>query len=280
VPWRNPILGGQGAGWPKNLTTDRPYRGSNVFLLAMTAWAEGYRSPYWLTFKQASQRGGCVKKGAKSTLVVFWKQLIVEDEESNQKKKVPVLRYYRVFNIEQCEDVTPPPLEADERAESAEPFSPIEAAERIVEAFRGRGPEVRHRGHQACYIPLFDEVRIPEPDRFELSEAYYATLFHELVHSTGHSSRLARGLDSKLAAFGSPDYSREEMIAEMGAAFLCGHAGISPTTLENSAAYINGWLRKLKGDKRLVIRAAGQAQKAADLILGVEHPEMEANESA
>jgi len=131
VPWRNPILGGQGAGWPKNLTTDRPYRGSNVFLLAMTAWAEGYRSPYWLTFKQASQRGITIKKGSKSTLVVFWKQLVVEDEESKQKKKVPVLRYYRVFNLEQCEGTTLPP-EVVVQQEPTEAFSPIEAAEQIV----------------------------------------------------------------------------------------------------------------------------------------------------
>jgi len=147
-----------------------------------------------------------------------------------------------------------------------------------LSGFRGRGPEVLHRGHQACYIPVFDEVRIPEPENFESGEAYYGTLFHELAHSTGHSSRLDRGLDSKLAPFGSADYSREELVAEMGAAFLCAHAGISPATVENSAAYINGWLRKLKGDKRLVIHAAAQAQRASDLILGAEHQEAEAAE--
>ena len=130
------------------------------------------------------------------------------------------------------------------------------------------GPAVEHAGTQAYYRPLTDDVRLPEPTRFASSEEYYATLFHELVHSTGHSKRLDRKLDTDPKPFGSPDYGREELVAEMGAAFLCGHSGIKPAVIENQTAYINGWLRQLKEDKRLVIAAAGAAQKAADWIRG------------
>jgi antirestriction protein ArdC len=265
VPWRNPILGSRDSAWPRNLTSNRTYRGINTFLLALTAWSEGYQSPYWLTFKQAQARGGRVRKGQKSTLVVFWKQLTVEDKEVGKDKLVPLLRHYRVFNTEQCDGVVAPTHDEDEQDRV---FQPIAEAASIVEGFDG--PSIQHGGHRACYRPKTDEVQLPEPGRFESGEAYYATLFHELTHSTGHSSRLDRGLDTKLAPFGSPDYSREELVAEMGAAFLCGHAGIEPAVLDNAAAYIQGWLDRLKDDKRLVVQAAGAAQKSADLILGVQ----------
>lgn len=265
VPWRNPILGSRDTAWPRNLTSRRTYRGINTFLLALTAWAEGYQSPYWLTFKQAQARGGRVKKGEKSTLVVFWKQLTVEDKEAGKDKLVPLLRHYRVFNTEQCDDIEHPEEDQEKRVRE---FQPIAEASSIVEGYDG--PSVQHGGHRAFYRPKTDEVQLPEPGRFTTDESYYATLLHELTHSTGHSSRLDRGLDTELAPFGSPDYSREELVAEMGAAFLCGHAGIEPAILGNAAAYIQGWLGRLKDDKRLVVQAAGAAQKAADLILGVE----------
>jgi antirestriction protein ArdC len=267
VPWRNPILGSQQTGWPKNLVSDKPYRGVNTFLLALTSWSCGYASPYWLTYRQAQARGGSVRKGEKSTLVVFWKQLIVEKKESNEKKLVPMIRYYRLFNTEQCDGVTVPIEEHDKQTERE--FALIESAESIVKGYAG--PEICHIGMQPRYRPPTDEVFMPEPKRFTSDEEYYSTLFHELVHSTGHSSRLDRGLDTELRPFGSPDYSREELIAEMGAAFLCAHAGIIPATLENSAAYIKGWISCLRADKKVVVQSAGAAQRAADLILGLVH---------
>lgn len=263
VPWRHPIRGGAGGGWPKNLESDRPYRGVNVFLLAVTSWMKGYGSAYWMTYRQAAARGGHVRKGEKSSMVVFWKQYDTTDKETGEPKKVPVLRYYSVFNAEQCEGVKPP----DAPPEPAAPFEPIEAAERIVAGYAD-GPAIEHAGAQAYYRPSADLVRLPEPGRFLSREFYYATAFHELGHSTGHSKRLDRGLSTDLAPFGSPDYSREELVAEMASAFLCATAGISPPTIEQAAAYIAGWRKKLTDDRKLVVAAAGAGQRAADWILG------------
>ena len=173
-------------------------------------------------------------------------------------------RGYNVFNAEQCEGVDVSDLAA---AETLPDFEPIEAAEAIVSGYKD-APTIDFGGTKAAYRPSTDEVLIPERQSFEDRESYYATLFHELAHSTGHSSRLNRGLDRNLAPFGSPDYSREELVAEMSAAFLAAAAGISPPTIEQSAAYLDNWCRRLKGDKRLVILAASSAQKAADWILG------------
>jgi antirestriction protein ArdC len=263
VPWRSPILGQGKAGHPKNLESGKQYRGVNVFLLAFKAWIEGYGSAYWLTFNQAKQRGGSVRKGEKASMVVFWKEYEVTDRETGEPKKLPVLRYYNVFNASQCDGIEAPdaakfvPLD----------FKPIEAAEAMVKGYAD-APAIEHGGQQACYRPLVDIVRIPEAGRFASAEEYYSTLFHELGHSTGHSRRLDRKLDTDPKPFGTPDYGREELIAEMAAAFLCGHVGIRPAVIENQAAYLQGWLKQLKNDKRLVIAAAGAAQKAADWIRG------------
>lgn len=262
VPWRHPIIS-TGGGWPKNLESNRSYRGVNVFLLAMTAWAKGYGSSYWLTFKQAVEKGAHVRKGEKSSMVVFWKQYEATDKDTGEKKKVPVLRYYNVFNAEQCEGITPP----DAPPEPETPFTPVVEAEKIVAGYAG-GPKIEHGGNAAFYRPSEDLVRLPHADRFLSGEFYYATTFHELAHSTGHEKRLNRGFDKNPAPFGSTDYSREELVAEMGSAFLCAAAGISPATIEQSAAYIDGWRKRLKDDRKLVIMAAGAGQRASDWILG------------
>ncbi|APZ95870.1 ArdC family protein [Fuerstiella marisgermanici] len=265
VPWRNPIRRGGGDGWPKNLQSGKQYRGVNVFLLAVEAMQRGFSSDYWLTFKQAKTKGGNIQRGEKSSLVVFWKQIEKEDKETGEEIKLPVLRHYNVFNVEQCEDIDPP--DAVTPDPDAPPFEPLAAAENIVAGYRD-GPAIEYGGTRALYRPSNDQVLMPEPERFESREAFYATLYHELSHSTGISRRLNRGLDENPAPFGSPDYSREELVAEMSAAFLAATAGISEPTVEHSAAYIDNWRKKLKGDKRLVITAAGAAQKATDWILG------------
>ncbi|QDV79092.1 ArdC family protein [Botrimarina mediterranea] len=267
APWRQPIRGAGGDATPKSLATGKPYRGINVFLLAMTGWAHGYASSYWATFNQVKKEGGSVRKGERSTLVVFWKQAALTDKESGEEHSVPVLRHYQVFNAEQCAGIAAPDLVADTPGD--EPFEPLLEAQAIVEAYP-KPPAIEHGGAVAAYFPGPDLVRLPAPGRFESREAYYATLFHELAHSTGHEKRLRRGIGERLAPFGSPDYSREELVAELGAAFLCAASGIGPATVEQSAAYLDGWTRALKGDKRLVIQAAGQGQRAADHIRGVK----------
>jgi antirestriction protein ArdC len=262
-PWRKPWSGGDS---PRNLISKKPYRGVNTLLLGSTSFA----SPYWLTFNQVQQLGGRVKKGAKSELVIFWKFSESQkgmDEGSSEpstKRRPPLLRYYRVFNVEQTvglEKHLPPPPE--ER-----PFTPIEAAARIIEAMPQR-PPTRHDEPSAYYAPARDYVNLPRPETFDTPENYYAVAFHELTHATGHESRLNRAgvVGSRLAAFGSADYSREELVAEMGSAFLCAEAGIE-STLDNSAAYLKGWLEALKGDARLIVTAVSAAQRAADFILG------------
>ena len=262
VPWHRPWAD---TGPPKNLISGREYHGVNVFLLASI----GYDSPYWLTWTQLKRLGGYVRKGEKACPVVFWKRYGRETEEIDEHGRPVIearafLRYFSVFNVVQCEGIDEhiPEPETTRRE-----FSPIDAAESVVAAMP-RPPAIKHGHRQASYLPSVDTVRVPRRTRFESTEAYYGTLFHELTHSTGHASRLARKGIANPAAFGSGRYSEEELVAEMGAAFLCGHVGIDTATIDNSAAYIHHWLRRLRTDKRLVLRAATQAQRAADLILG------------
>jgi len=268
VPWHNPIRGGgTGDGWPKNLDSGKRYRGINVFLLTFESWDKGYNTDYWTTFRQAANQGGKIRKGEKASLVTFWKLYDKKDENTGDEVKLPVLRHYNVFNLEQCEGIEIP--DAPKADAKVELFNPIAQAEQIVSGYRDP-PVISHSGNRAVYRPLSDTVLIAPPEQFENGESYYATLNHELIHSTGHEKRLKRGLDTDPAPFGTPDYSKEELIAEMGAVFLNASAGIIESTIEQSASYIEHWKKALKGDKRLVVSAAGAAQKAADFILGQE----------
>ena len=254
VPWHKPWKAS--TGLPRNLITQKPYRGINVFLLM----AMGYESPNWLTFRQAIQLGGSVKKGEKSCPVVFWKQFKIEDEESGEAKKIPILRIYHVFNTAQCEGLKP--VTAAEEV----PLTVTSATE--IVAKMPQPPKIKSGMSHAFYQPVNDTVGMPERKRFESEDAYHATLFHELVHSTGHESRLKRASIMERNGFGSMPYCKEELVAELGSAFLCGQAEIVDRTIDNSAAYIEGWLDSLKDDPTLIVYAAAQAQKAADFILG------------
>lgn len=270
VPWRNPLRRQGGGDWPKNLSSKKRYRGINVFLLAMTAWEKGYGSDYWLTFKQARQQGGSVKRGEKSSLVTFWKLYDKTDKESGEQYQLPVLRHYHVFNAEQCDGIESPDIVPPDP--NAPPFEPLAACEQIVTEYRD-APIIKHLNGPARYVPSLDRVVIPAPEGFVDRESYYSVLFHELTHSTGHPKRLNRLQDQDPASFGSPEYSKEELVAEMGAAFLAAAGGISPPTIEQSAAYIDNWKKALRGDAKLVITAGGAAQRAADHILGVTFEE-------
>lgn len=253
IPWEKPWDGK--AGMPKNLKSGKAYRGINPFMLHCL----GYESPYFLTFNQCKERGGSVRKGEKGCPVVFWKWLEVEDDETT--KRVPMLRYYTVFNVAQCDGIAAPTIDVPERK-----HEPVQAAQATVRAMPNR-PGIVHGYTGAAYSPLTDIVRMPRPERFDSSEAYYSTLFHELTHSTGHTDRLDRKGIMDTVMFGSTTYSREELVAEMGAAFLCGEAGILEPCIDRTSAYIAGWLKSLKNDRKLVVVAAAQAQRAADFIL-------------
>jgi antirestriction protein ArdC len=250
VPWRKPW-----AGEPTSLQTGKVYRGINYLLLGCAP----YGSPFWATYKQAQQRGGQVRKGEKSWPCVFWKWLEREGDDG-KARRFPLLRFYRVFNSEQCDG-----LELPEMAAATRENAPIDAAETIWANMPQRPAVVGSA--RACYSPQADNIGMPAREMFDASESYYSVLFHEATHSTGHESRLDRDT-VRDSAFGTHDYSKEELVAEMGAAFLCGHAGIDGATLEQSAAYIDGWRRKISKDPKLVVDAAAKAQKAADFILG------------
>jgi antirestriction protein ArdC len=242
-----------------------------------------YSSNYWLTWKQCEELKGSVKPEERTNyqIVIFWKMFSGEQKNDNgemEKRNSWVLRYYRVYNTEQC--VFPDKVQAKIDAElasnkkAANANHVIDKAKAIVDGY-DKAPTISHGHDKAFYIPMYDAVNIPEMEQFDSSEEYYSTLFHELGHSTGHVNRLKRqGIVGK-SVFGDKDYSREELIAEMTALFLCGHSGIENKTVDNSAAYISNWRKKLSEDKQIVVMAAAQAQKAADWILGKRYDKVD-----
>ncbi len=258
IPWKKPW---NARGSHRNLVSGKQYRGVNVFLLSCSPFS----SPWWMTFKQATEKGGKVQKGQKGRKVVFWKPLLINEKNATtgktEKKKIFMLRYYTIFNLEQVDGIEAPVEPESEKLE------PIAEAEKIVSDMQNCPDILEAAGNKACYYPSRDEVQMPFFQDFDEAEKYYSILFHELAHSTGHESRVSRPEMQKGNRFGSEDYSKEELIAEMTAAFLCGEAGILPATVENSVAYLQSWTAKFKEDTRMVVCAAAAAQKAADYIL-------------
>lgn len=249
APWRKPWNNG---GLPRNAISNRHYSGINAFLLSC------HGGDRFLTFKQALEAGGNVRKGEKGCPVIYWNW--VERNKGGVVDKIPFLKHFTVFSVDQCDGLNLPANEAQEGIE----FVPVDKAEATIKA---TGASIRHGGSQAFYIPSMDSISLPNKESFHSIGEYYSTAFHELVHWTGHASRLARKGIEESHAFGSPVYSKEELVAEMGAAFLCGSHGID-STLENSAAYLQGWIAKLKGDPKLAMQASSCAAKAARFILG------------
>jgi antirestriction protein ArdC len=260
VPWRRPW---RDFGMQRNLSSGRPYRGVNQLLTQLTQQVRGYDSPFWLTYSGAERAGGNVRRGERGTLVVLWKRLLVDDEETDERKLVWWIRPYTVFNLDQVDGVESPAIE-DERLE----FEPIERCEDLL-ARMPNPPTVEHAAGGAFYMKGTDTITMPPRESFYEIEGYYATRFHETVHSTGHRSRLDRELAPRSH---EEAYSREELIAELGAAMLCGTAAIAPQRIEQSAAYIASWLSALRDDRRLVVSASQHAQRAVDHILD-QHPE-------
>jgi antirestriction protein ArdC len=253
---------------PKNLTTKIPYRGVNVWMLLSSPFAS---TPYWLTWKQVMTLKGRVKaEEAKNyEIVVFWKQLKykkmvggVEEEDS-----FPMLRYSRVYNLGQCE-FSPETLAKIVPSTKINDFTPLERCETIVSGYKDC-PDIRFGGDRAFYSPLMDLIQMPNKVDFQTSENYYSVLFHEMGHSTGSQSRLKRFKANETSIFGGETYSKEELVAEMTSSFLCAEANIENNTIENSVAYLAGWLKAIKNsDKNFVLSAASKAQYAAEYILG------------
>ena len=277
VPWHRPWDAAQGS--PVSIGSNKAYRGVNVFLLEATAAIEGYRSSYWGTYKAIQEQGGQVRKGEKSTLAVFWTRWTPKDREGTEERDdngrpAQVLRYYRVFNAEQADGL---PARFVAAPSSPSDFDPIAECETIMAGYLAsdNAPTVTYGGSRACYSPGADRVSLPERSSFESAETFYSTAFHELTHSTGHASRLARKELLEFHRFGDASYSREELVAEMGAAMLSAVAGIHQTTVPQSAAYLASWLKVLRGDSRMIVTAAAQAQKAADMIRRVSYSSVE-----
>ena len=253
IPWQKPWIA---SGQAISRSTGKPYSLLNQMILG--------KPGEYVTFKQCQAEGGKVRKGEKSQMVVFWKFIEQEDEETGEKKQVPFLRYYSVFHIDQCEGLAAKHMPSLPLTANAD-----ETAESLIAAYVQRsGVRVKHQeGDRAFYTPSADTVTLPLLAQFAETAEYYSTAFHELTHSTGHASRLNR-LEN-VAFFGSEAYSKEELVAEIGAAALVNHAGLeTANSFRNSAAYVQNWLKVLQEDKRFIVSAAGKAEKAVSLILG------------
>ena len=281
IPWKKPWIANAKA---ISHTTGKAYSLLNQMLLG--------RPGEYIIFKQCQEAGGHIRKGEKASMVVFWKWIEQEDEETTRSKRpkgansgediypqprscdakrgsrskeIPFLRYYNVFHIDQCEGITAKHSTATAFPDGAEV---LEAAQEIIYDYLSReGVKLSHvEGDKAFYRPSTDEVVLPIRKQFVSTAEYYSTVFHELTHSTGHPSRLNRL--SKPTFFGTEDYSKEELVAEIGASALVNHVGLETTSsLRNNAAYIQNWLSVLKNDKRFIVSAAGKAEKAVNLIL-------------
>lgn len=267
IPWERPWLENP----PANGVTKKPYRGINILWLAAQQFIAGqsFDNPYYMTFNQIKAYGGKVKAGSKALMICFFKDYVIPGENvdhadgvspSENAVTVPVLRYFNVFNVDQTT------LENDPRWEFDTGTRRDVTADKIVDGYQDK-PKILAADH-AYYSPDRDVIGIPGVKTFKNVGGYYGTLFHELVHSTGHESRLNRHLDTP-AGFGSEEYSKEELVAEMGACFLGNMAGIESGVERNTQAYINGWISRLKKDSKIIVSASSAAQKATDYILGL-----------
>jgi antirestriction protein ArdC len=277
IPWQRPWSGlGLEDGGAVNYVSRKPYSLLNQMLLG--------REGEWLTWKQLKERGGNIKKGAKAGIVVFYTKFTVarrktENEDGEEQevtvtsmRDIPVLKYYNVFHIDDCEGVDSK-IKKAEQVEPKSSLQPIERAEEVLNGYLSREQGLKFindkPSNRAYYSPGLDMVQVPMLSQYAIAEEYYSTAFHEFVHSTMAKSRCDRTADNKNSHFGSSDYSREELVAETGSAMLCSVLGIDcEKAFKNSVAYIQGWLRALKGDNKAIVWASSRAEKAARYILG------------
>ena len=277
MPWNK-----QGADsmLPVNAVTRKPYRGANVLMLWATAEEKGYPTHVWATYKQWEQLGAQVRKGEKSSLIIFWKFRLQQQEAADapteeatvKGRVIPMARAYCVFNAAQVDGWKGGEVAAPTKTE----------AQRMTEAenfFRKTGARIHEGGNRACYNPLTDEIRMPKFEQFKAGELFYSTLAHEIVHWTGgRSERSPRDLNKR---FGSEGYAMEELVAELGSAFLSAELGLQLDARKDHAPYVQNWLTVLKNDKRAIFTAATKAQNAVDYLLkltgwaGEEEPDGE-----
>ena len=271
VPWVQP-WGTPGAkaglGLPRNAHTAKTYSGINILILWGAVIAESYPTQNWLTFRQAQEMGGSVRKGQHGTTVCYADRFIPKAERERAREAgeepaaVPFLKRYSVFNVAQCEGLP------DTAHEGAQPLHEREIVPQAESLIAATGADFRTGGNRAVYAPAEDYIQVPPQPAFFEQINFYRTCFHELGHWTGHASRLARDLSGR---FGSGKYAREELVAEMASAFLCAALGIVPTV--RHADYIGSWLEVLREDNRAIFRAASQASKAADFLLAFRQDE-------
>lgn len=274
IPWRKPWAMAKTSAWSG--CDGHIYSLLNQFLLAdpdkkYKSWEELSKdiAGEWVTFKQALDRGGFVRKGEKGRKIVFFTMLNEKDEDGNETKNTfPFLKWTTVFKVDQCDGIG---QKFNTDADCLYDFNADQTAEDVALDYIMREKvklDVK-RGNKACYSPASDTVIMPLPEQFEDNAEYYSTLFHELTHSTGHPKRLNRIVKS--AAFGDDDYSAEELVAEIGSASILSTLGVeNERTFKNSAAYVQNWLKALRNDKRLIVSASGKAEKAIKMILGIK----------
>ena len=265
-----------GADWSKpwqaqagnchhNVTTGKAYKGTNIFMTAISAFANGFTSNEWATYKQWQAKGATVRKGQKGTDIVFFDKIVIEDSQTGDRSMVPILKGFCIFNADQVDGYDAKPI-----ANQTRPSFSNTGAESLIAA---TGAIIKHGGDKAFYAPQPDYIQMPDKADFQgtadstAEQSYYSTMCHELTHWTGHKSRLDRKL---IGRFGSNAYAFEELIAETGAAFLCAMLGLEKQPTPDHAKYLNNWLEVLKQDKRAMMKAFGQAQKACDYILATQ----------
>lgn len=254
IPWVKPWVADSSAD--KNVLTQKPYQGINRLILGMSGMANAYTVPVWASFKQWQQLGGSVRKGEKGTKIVFYTPAEKINAQGD-KESYAVLKSYWVFNVSQVDGIEVTPVAVVDK-----PFTANQLAEeRIIKT----GARISHGGDAAFFMPSQDRIQLPHKSAFDNESSYYATAFHELTHWTGSESRLDRNLKGR---FGNPEYAFEELVAEMGAAFLCQDYGIKGEL--RHAGYIQSWLKALRDDSKAVFKAAAYAQKAATFINGLD----------
>jgi antirestriction protein ArdC len=268
-PWHQPWNAKHTAGGITRplRNNGQPYQGVNILVLWLTAFQKGHSCPIWLTFNQAKELGGFVKKGEHGATVVYANSIekTETDAQTGEEttERIPFLKAYTVFNAEQVEGLpghyyalAQTPRNLSERLEHAEAF------------FNATRFDTRHGGNRAFYSPSLDYIQLPPFESFENRESYYSTRCHESIHASKHEKRLNRSFDSK--RFGDDGYAMEELVAELGAAFVCADLGITPEVMPDHAAYLNAWLKVLKADKRAIFTAASHASKAAEYLHGFQ----------
>jgi antirestriction protein ArdC len=270
-PWIKPWDGGNAIPCRPLRITGEPYRGINVMLLWSAAHEHGFRNAHWLTYQQAVHQGGHVRKGEKSTTVVFSGTLTRTEQDDNgeeHEKVIPFLKAYSVFNIDQTEGLSDKYRTPAATAPSVRENARNEQVDRFI---ANTGVEVIHGGDRACYSPLEDRIYMPNIERFKDSDAYGAVILHEAAHATMRDDRCPRKF--RPSVYGVANYAREELIAELGAAFLCADLQISLTPRPDHAEYIAGWLEVLRIDKRAIFQAAATAQRAVDFLNALQDAE-------